>query len=105
MSSGVDFAEPDCKVRVQIMLPFIKGDDFRGMDILEIWVQIQVKILRTDNGEVCKNRCLEDFLNKLDIIHQTFVEYTPKHGGTARANRTMKRARCIMYEANLPKSF
>lgn len=67
----------------------------------------KLKVLRTDNGKEFKNRGFENLLRCLGIFHQTTVEYTPEQNGMAeRANRTIvEKARCMLHEANLPKTF
>ncbi|KXJ72145.1 hypothetical protein RP20_CCG018741 [Aedes albopictus] len=67
----------------------------------------KLKVLRTDNGKEFTNKLLGDHLKRLGVRHQTSVDYTPEQNGLAeRVNRTIvERARCMLYEANLPKSF
>nr|QHA33696.1 Gag-Pol polyprotein [Atrato Retro-like virus] len=67
----------------------------------------KLKTLRTDNGWEYKNAKFENVLKQLGIRHQTSTEYTPEQNGLAeRINRTVvERARCMLYEAKLPKSF
>lgn len=67
----------------------------------------KLKTIRTDNGKEFTNRKLEDHLKRLGIRHQTTADYTPEQNGLAeRVNRTIvERARCMLYEAGLPKSF
>lgn len=67
----------------------------------------KLKTIRTDNGKEFTNRKLEDHLKRLGIRHQTTADYTPEQNGLAeRVNRTIvERARCMLFEANLPKVF
>ncbi|XP_055632900.1 uncharacterized protein LOC129773324 [Toxorhynchites rutilus septentrionalis] len=67
----------------------------------------KLKVLRTDNGKEFFNKLLGDHLKRLGIRHQTSVDYTPEQNGLAeRANRTIvERARCMLFDAKLPKSF
>lgn len=66
-----------------------------------------IKILRTDNGSEYVNRDLENFLKKSGIRFQTTNSYTPQQNGLAeRMNRTIvEKARCMIFDANLAKSF
>jgi len=65
-----------------------------------------IKKLRTDNGKEYVSKEFNDFLRQEGITRQLSVEYTPQQNGVAeRANRTLvETARCIMLQANLPKS-
>ena len=67
----------------------------------------KLKIIRTDNGKEFTNKKLQNLLSRLGIRHQTTVDYTPEQNGLAeRGNRTtVERARCMLFEANLPKIF
>lgn len=80
-------------------------EDFRCM--AERQTGQKMKTIRTDNGKEFTNRKLENHLKSLGIRHQTTADYTPEQNGLAeRVNRTIvERARCMLFEADLPKSF
>ncbi|XP_062704663.1 uncharacterized protein LOC134286966 [Aedes albopictus] len=80
-------------------------ENFRSM--AEKQTGKQLKTLRTDNGKEFVNKRLEDHLQRLGIRHQTSADYTPEQNGLAeRCNRTIvERARCMLFEAHLPKTF
>ena len=67
----------------------------------------KVKTLRTDNGMEYMNKKFQDMLLKEGIRHQKSNVHTPQQNGLAeRNNRTIEeRARCMMFEANLPKTY
>ena len=67
----------------------------------------KLKTLRSDNGKEYVNRGFQKRLRERGIRHQTSTEYTPEQNGLAeRINRTLvERARCLLFEAKLPKSF
>ena len=67
----------------------------------------KIKILRSDNGKEYCNKELSNFLAASGIKHQTSTPYTPEQNGLAeRMNRTLvERARCMLFEAKLQKSF
>lgn len=67
----------------------------------------KIKILRSDNGKEFCNKDFSDFLAASGIKHQTSTPYTPEQNGVAeRMNRTLvERAKCMMFEAKLQKSF
>lgn len=68
---------------------------------------LKLKTLRTDNGKEYMNSCFQEYLKRTGIKHQTTNDYTPEQNGLAeRANRTIvERARCMLFEAKLSKSF
>jgi len=67
----------------------------------------RIRILRTDNGKEYVNTRLTNFLKEEGIKHQTTVPHTPEQNGVAeRYNRTIvEKARCLLFEAKLPKKF
>lgn len=67
----------------------------------------KLKTIRTDNGKEYTNRGFQQYLSSNGIRHEMTNDYTPKQNGMAeRANRTIvEKARCMLYEAGLPKSF
>jgi len=67
----------------------------------------RIRILRTDNGkEYVKTRMI-NLLKEEGIKHQTTVPYSPEQNGVAeRYNRMIvEKARCLLFEAKLPKKF
>jgi len=66
----------------------------------------RIKKLRTNNDKEYVFKEFSDFLKQEDITCQLSVKYTPQQNGVAeRANRTLvEMARCIMLQANFPKS-
>jgi len=64
----------------------------------------RIKKLRTDNGKEYMSKEDSNFLREKGITHELNIEYTSQQNGVAeRASRTFM-ARCIMLQANLPKS-
>lgn len=80
-------------------------ENFRSM--AEKQTGKKLRILRTVNGKEFVNKQFEDYLRRLGIRHQTSADYTPEQNGLAeRGNRTIvERARCMLFEADLPKTF
>lgn len=66
-----------------------------------------MKILRTDNGREDLSKKFTRYFDAKGIKHQLTTPYTPQQNGIAeRANRTIvERARCLLYDADLPKRF
>lgn len=66
-----------------------------------------LKVLKTDNAKEFRKRGFDNHLRRLEICHLTSAEYTAEQNGMAeRANRRIVgRARCMLYEASLPKMF
>lgn len=67
----------------------------------------KIKTLRIDNGcEYCSH-LFEDYLKNEGIVHQKTNPYTPQQNGLCeRFNRTVvEKAKCLLFEANLPKKF
>lgn len=62
--------------------------------------------IHTDNGRGYVSNKFQNFLKEEDVVHQLSVEYTPQQNGVAeRANHTLvQMARCLMTQANFPKS-
>lgn len=80
-------------------------DQFRAL--AEKQTGFKLKALRSDNGKEYTNRSFQKRLIDAGIVHQTSTEYTPEQNGLAeRVNRTIvERARCMLFEAKLPKPF
>ena len=75
--------------------------------MVENQVGKKIKVLRTDNGlEFCSKE-FDNFCKKEGILRHHTVPYTPQQNGVAeRLNRTLlEKARCMLINANLPKSF
>lgn len=66
-----------------------------------------LKTLRTDNGKDFINNLFQKRLRELGVRHQKSADYTPEQKGLAeRVNRTIvEQARCLLFEAHLPKVF
>jgi transposase InsO family protein len=67
--------------------------------------QVQVQVLRTDNGTEYLNTTFGAFLSEQGILHQTSCPDTPPQNGVAeRKNRhVLEVARSLMYTMNVPK--
>lgn len=68
---------------------------------------VNVKILRTDNGnEFVNNQCTK-FFESMGIIHQTTCPYTPQQNGRVeiKHNHLLQITRALMFQAALPHSF
>ena len=67
----------------------------------------QVKCLRTDNGLEFYSDEFNTLCKKEGIDRHRTVRHTPQHNGVAeRMNRTlMEKVRCMLSNAQLPKSF
>lgn len=79
--------------------------EFRGL--VENQTRNRIKILRTDNGgEFCSSE-MESYLKQTGILHQKINPNTAEQNGLSeRFNRTVvERARCLLFEADLDKSF
>lgn len=65
-----------------------------------------IKRLRTDNAKEYISKEFKKFLEDEGIERQLTIEYTPQQNDVAeRANRTLvEMARCLMLQANFPKS-
>lgn len=72
---------------------------------VENQLDCKIKTIRTDNGKEYCNSNFERFLANCGITHQTSNPYSPQQSGVAeRMNRTLvEKARCMMYNADLPK--
>lgn len=66
-----------------------------------------LKTLRTDNGKEYLNKTFQQIIKRNGINHQTTNVHTPEQNGVAeRNNRSIvEKARCMLYDANLPKAF
>ena len=69
--------------------------------------QLQIQILRTDNGTEYFNTILGDYLQSHRIIHQRCCVDTPQQNGVAEwKNKHMLEVACaLMFTTNLPKTF
>lgn len=65
----------------------------------------KIKVVRSDNGKEYCNKEFDSFLSRHGIEHQTSTPYSPQQNGLAeRMNRTLvERARCMLFDAHLPK--
>lgn len=79
--------------------------EFKAM--VEKQKNVQIKILRTDNGGEFCSKEMEGFLKSCGIIHQKTNPYSPEQNGMAeRNNRTIiEKARCLLFDADLGKKF
>nr|XP_051211169.1 uncharacterized protein LOC127328621 [Lolium perenne] len=66
---------------------------------------VQVQVIRTDNGTEYINKPFADFLSSQGILHQTSCPGTPPQNGVAeRKNRhILEVARSLMFTMNVPK--
>lgn len=64
-------------------------------------------MIRSDNGREYVNTSCNKFLKDAGIRHQTTVPHSPQQNGRAeRMNQTIVgKARCLLLDANLDKSF
>lgn len=66
----------------------------------------KIKMLQSDNEREYCNKEFDDFLRENSITRRLLTSYTPQQNGVAeRKNRTLKMARCMMCEAEIPPSF
>lgn len=67
----------------------------------------KVKAVQSDNDTEFRNRRLDEYFEKRDILRRLTVPHTPQQNGVAeRRNRTLvDSARSILMQANLPNSF
>ena len=79
-------------------------EDFKKM--AENQTDKKIKILRTDNGTEYFNAKMDEALKNSGIVHQATNVYTPEQNGVSeRSNRSIvEKARCLLAEANLPKT-
>lgn len=79
--------------------------EFKSM--VENQKNVNIKILRTDNGGEFCSKEMEGFLKTFGIIHQKTNPYTPEQNGMSeRNNRTIiEKARCMLFDAKLHKNF
>jgi hypothetical protein len=67
---------------------------------------VNIKVLRTDNGGEYVSNEFKSYLNRKGIIHQLTPPYTPQRNGIAeRVNQTiLNKVRCMIKETNLEKA-
>ncbi|KAJ9539014.1 hypothetical protein OSB04_031747 [Centaurea solstitialis] len=74
---------------------------------LQVLHNMQVRVIRSDNGTEFKNSTIEDYLSSLGMTHNFFAPRTPQQNGVVeRKNRTLvEAARTILNAFGLPLSF
>ncbi|GKV48447.1 hypothetical protein SLEP1_g55260 [Rubroshorea leprosula] len=104
------FIEIDKSVKTKVKLS--NGSMVRAQGKGTIAVQtplewLQIKTLRSDNGNEYTSSEFNKFCEDAGIGHQLTVPYSPQQNGVLeRKNRTvMEIARCMLHEKRLPKSF
>lgn len=75
-------------------------------NLIENETDRKIKTLRSDNGTEYMSNEFAIFLKKHGIAHQRTRTYTPEQNGVAeRANRTIEKGRCMIFDAKLPIKF
>lgn len=79
--------------------------EFKSM--VENQKNVNIKILRTDNGGEFCSKEMEGFLKSFGIVHQKTNPYSPEQNGMSeRNNRTIvEKAKCMLFDAKLDKKF
>lgn len=69
--------------------------------------ETKIKIFQTDGGGEFCSKDVDNFLIKNGIIHEKTNPYSPQQNGTAELlNRTIvEKARCLLFDAKLDKTF
>ena len=76
-------------------------------NLVETQIGRKIKCVQSDNGTEFCNNSFNEFLHNCGIKRRLTVAHTPQQNGVAeRKNRTLvEMARCMLFEANLPRSF
>ncbi|GJU51932.1 putative ribonuclease H-like domain-containing protein [Tanacetum coccineum] len=58
--------------------------------MIQLWLKVPVRLIRTDNGTKCVNQTLCEYYEKVGISHETSVARSPQQNGVVeRRNRTL----------------
>ena len=101
----------DCSRKCFIYFIQSKSEVFECFKDFQAFTETQtgkrLKRLRSDNGLEYVNESMKQYLRQCGERHETTVPHNPEQNGLAeRMNRTIvERARCILSDAGLKKSF
>ncbi|GJT89090.1 retrovirus-related pol polyprotein from transposon TNT 1-94, partial [Tanacetum coccineum] len=85
--------------RVKFLRSKDEAPDFiiKFLKMIQVWLQVTVRRIRTDNGTEFVNQTLREYYEKIDISLETFVSCSPQQNGVVeRCNRTLIEAARIM---------
>nr|GFC62069.1 putative ribonuclease H-like domain-containing protein [Tanacetum cinerariifolium] len=74
------------------------------LKMIQIWLNVPVRRIRTDNGTEFVNQTLRDYYEEVDISHETSVARSPQQNGVVkRRNRTLiEAARTMLIYTQAP---